>query len=394
MSRYVFELSIMFIRRVLRRKIYILSANDRFNYGDLLFPYILMHYLPQYREQMVVCSTTESDLSESGALPTKDFSVLEHMSVFRRNVVIVGGGECLFCSWNDILGYVRENSSRSTDRFPTRYPFTIAKKELKHLDVMIYNAVGCHQLNEKKELYGNEENKEILADSDYISVRDSPTSLGISRMGLEHTLCPDSAILMSRVFPKRSLSDRVSEQTRLAQQRGPYLFFQIGLVHMKTWIEDYVKVLCRVYLEKGLHLCLCPIGTAIGHDDPIALKQIADVLSSMLPFGAYTLMNNPSVWDIMSLIANSEMYVGSSLHGAITAMSYNIPLVAFGPRKLQVYIETWYDTIGSEYSFVAIDNLEKKVFQRLENRFTISVEEQMKLAEQSLRRIRRIVSWH
>ena len=104
------------------------------------------------------------------------------------------------------------------------------------------------------------------------------------------------------------------------------------------------------------------------------------------------MIDNPSIWDIMSLISQAEIYVGSSLHGAITAMSYNRPLIGFGPRKLQTYIETWYETNAYEYSFVSIDNLERKIKQRLDNGFTLPPEEQMNLVEESFGRMRKLIS--
>lgn len=362
---------------------YILCASDRFNYGDLLFPFIVRNYFKDIIDRFVICSTTESDMSDRGALVTESFHVLQEMKSRQLNILMIAGGECIFCDWKDILGYVRkENESDAKRSFPTRYPFTISKKELPHLDIILYNSVGCHQLNERKELYDNTENKKILKSADYISVRDNATSLGMNRLKLVHYCCPDSAILISRLFDSAYLNKRVSSVVKDIQKMK-YLFFQIGLVHLKSWTKDFSEILSNIAVEKDVHLCLCPIGTALDHDDPTALQMVAQYL----PNAVYTMVENPSIWDIMSLISQAEIYVGSSLHGAITAMSYNRPLIAFGPRKLQVYIETWYDTIGSEYSFVSIDNLERRVKQRLDNQFTISAEKQMDLVEKSFERM-------
>ena len=366
---------------------YILCASDRFNYGDLLFPFLVRSYFQDIIDKFIICSTTESDMSDRGALATEGFHVLQEMKSSRLNILMIAGGECIFCNWKDILGYVKKEDVTEEEKdFPTCYPFTISKEELSNLDIILYNSVGCHQLNEKKELYDNTENRRILESADYISVRDNMTSLGMDRLNIVHHCCPDSAILMSRLFDSAYLNKRTSSVVKDVQKKK-YLFFQIGLVHLKMWTKVYAEILLRIAVEKNIHLCLCPIGTALGHDDPVALQMVAQ----HLPADVYTMIENPSIWDIMSLISNAEIYVGSSLHGAITAMSYNRPLITFGQRKLQVYIETWYDTIGSEYSFVSIENLERRIKQRIDNHFTISAENQMNLAEMSFKRMHKII---
>lgn len=369
---------------------YIHCASDRFNYGDLLFPYVVVGYFKDIIDDFIICSTTESDLSDRGALKTEGFHVLQEMNPLHYNILMVAGGECIFCEWKDILGYVREDTEPNAEKiYPTRYPFTISKQELPHIDRLLYNSVGCHQLDEREDLYGNAQNRDIMASADYVSVRDKTTSSGMNRLKVDHYCSPDSAILLSRMYDATYLQGRTTHIVREVQKKR-YLFFQIGLVHLKLWTRDFAEILSRIAAEKNVHLCLCPIGTALGHDDHIALKKVAE----LLPTDIYTMIDNPSIWDIMSLISQAEMYVGSSLHGAITAMSYNRPLIGFGPRKLQTYIETWYETNADEYSFVSIDNLERRVKQRLDNKFTISAERQMSLVEESFGRMRTLIcSW-
>lgn len=256
-----------FYRNIAKKKVYILCANDRFNYGDLLFPYILKHYFKGAFDKFIICSTTSSDMSQRGALKTKDFAVLTKMSALSFNTLIVGGGECIFCNWRDILNYVSDNVLDKDFLPPTVYPFTIKKSELRNLNCIIYNSVGCHQLNERIQLYESESNKQILESADYIAVRDSPTSLGMSKMNIVHHLCADSAILMSKIFDNVYLSLASSPQVKNIQTQR-YLFFQIGFVHLKGKAKQYADILTNVYKEKNIHICFCPIGTARGHDDP------------------------------------------------------------------------------------------------------------------------------
>lgn len=376
------------IKRIMCKKtMYIHCASDRFNYGDLLFPHIVTRYFRDVIDDFVICSTTESDLTDRGALKTEGFHVLQEMKPFRYNILVVAGGECIFCDWKDILGYVREESESDGERdYPTRYPFTISKQELSHIDRLLYNSVGCYQLDEKEELYSSVRNREIMKSADYVSVRDKTTYSGMNRLKVKNYCYPDSAILLSRLYDIAYLQKYTTNIVKEVQKKR-YLFFQIGLVHLKLWAKNFAEILSHVAEEKNIHLCFCPIGTALGHDDPIALNKVAE----FLPANIYTIIDNPSIWDIMSLISQAEIYVGSSLHGAITAMSYNRPLVGFGPRKLQTYLETWYEAAGNEYSFVSIDHLERKILRRLDNKFIIPSAQQMSLVEESFGRMRKLI---
>lgn len=50
----------------------------------------------------------------------------------------------------------------------------------------------------------------------------------------------------------------------------------------------------------------------------------------------------------MYLIKHARIYVGTSLHGTITAMSYDTAFISHGPLKLKNYIMTWLDN-GEEH---------------------------------------------
>ena len=85
-------------------------------------------------------------------------------------------------------------------------------------------------------------------------------------------------------------------------------------------------------------ICLCPIGMALGHTDSVALRRIADLMTDN-----YFEIKDPNIFDIMWLIKHSKMYIGVSLHGAISAMSFNVPYIGYGSLKVKYYFEQWTD---------------------------------------------------
>src|SRR5690606_17054773 len=88
--------------------------------------------------------------------------------------------------------------------------------------------------------------------------------------------------------------------------------------------------------ESSLGICLCPIGKALNHDDQQALLAVQSILNC-----PSTYFDAENIWDIMYLIANCKAYIGTSLHGAITSMSYEVPHVGLVAEKLDAYLSTW-----------------------------------------------------
>ena len=58
-----------------------------------------------------------------------------------------------------------------------------------------------------------------------------------------------------------------------------------------------------------------------------------------------------SVWEIAEVIATSAAFVGTSLHGAITALAYSVPFVSLDQvSKLEAYLETWGRPVAASVS--------------------------------------------
>lgn len=381
----------------MKKRLYILAPNDRFNYGDLLFPYIIRHYFSKYFDDIKFVSTTMSDLSEKGGIPTDSYSELFKMDANWENHLIVAGGESLCANWLTILSFVNKNVSfisklaykfgqifgKSSVKFfskiveilyktKTHYVFSIGKDEIPHIKTIAYNALGGSWfLNNKK---FDKRTIEILSSVDYFSVRDADTSKALKKNGIKHFLCPDTAILMSEVFSEEYLQNHLS--IPFERFNGKYIFFQ-GNHNMWRDKEDCAARQLKILQEKtGYKLCLCPIGTALGHLDQIALKNISMKFDRTINF---ELVENPNIFDIMWLIKHAQIYIGSSLHGTITAMSFGVPFVGYGPRKVGAYIEQW--TSDYENCFCSKDFILDKAIKIIQSNFKSCSNEQKSLVK-------------
>lgn len=337
-----------------------LAPNDRFNYGDLLFPYVIEHYFSRYFDDIVFVSTTESDLTEKGGVKTKGYPELFKTEGGWENHLIVAGGESLCVGWFGILSYVRNwvhvlyKISSKVAKIPfgrffynacdalirrvyktnTLFVFSVGKNELSQFKTIAYNALGGSWLL-KSDLLDRQAVKNILCSVDYFSVRDEDTSMALEQRDIPHVLCPDTAIMMADIFDEEYLLSKLSISKDMA--KTPYVFFQGNL---RIWTKKYDLAASQLgYIAQKMKckICLCPIGTALGHSDHVALQKISHLMDKETFF----YINQPNVFDIMWLIKHSKMYIGSSLHGTITAMSFGIPYLGYGPNKLKAYIEQW-----------------------------------------------------
>lgn len=392
------------------RKLYILAPNDRFNYGDLLFPYVLDHYFRDLVDEVVFCSSSEADLTAMGGHRTQPFYRLYEADPADENYLVVAGGESLIVSWCGIFSFIYPSFSRIVrffqrlrvpyllygslleafirKRFRTRtkFPFAIGKNELPQFKRVIYNSLGGSAIRRSYHILYSAKAKAVYQSVDYLAVRDQVTHDGLLKLGVESQICADSAVLMSKVFTRNGIISRMDPQLLICV-RDKYLFFQIGESYVRGHVEVIADALLRIHKQTGLRLVLCPIGTALGHSDHIALAQVA----GHLPVSAYQLVEKPSVWDIMGLIAQAALYVGTSLHGTITAMSFGTDFLAYGPLKLKAYIERWVADAGSTPLFTTIPQLEEDVYRRLASPYHYDPTGQFQSIEGSFAHIRELM---
>lgn len=338
------------------RVLYILAPSDRFNYGDLLFPHIVQYYFKDCVDKIIFCSTSKSNLTKFGGITTESFRSLFRAKRCDDNFLIVAGGDSLFIDWQTILSFVDSHAKYFyiADNFlgttffstfykkfkyhaTTLYPFSIGKDELCNMKKVFYNSLGGSLLEQKKDSLNKEKVIKVLKTVDYISIRDKPTHDLLRLYGIKNIMVPDSAILMSDIFSEDFLSSHISPSIKDLLKKK-YIFFQINAEHGNDKEKYYSDLLSSTAKEYKFHICLCPIGLAPGHSDDVPLMKIHEKI-----LGLSTFIRNPTIWDIMYLIKHARIYVGTSLHGTITAMSYDTVFISHGPLKLKNYIMTWLD---------------------------------------------------
>ena len=362
------------------RSIVIYGATDRFNYGDLLFPIILSHAAklihPGCRIENV--SIKKSDFLKRGGLPTKSMrNMISSGELDEFDRIIIAGGQVLNASWTTIISYLGPDLNLSlrvirkffgkakADIFarylsgiPWHQPFVIPSGFFKNGSVA-YNAVGGVSIEQLPADYLSVLLRSVEA-ADYVSVRDKATQEAFGRLGVEVHLVPDSAVVMSSIFSKNTLFEKISPHVSeyLSNNSGAYLVFQIGINFVKNREESIARTIECIARDQGLKVVLLAIGTAIGHEDQIALRNIRKHIGQSVDvFELY----EGSIWEIMLMISEAAFYLGTSLHGAITAISFAVPHMPFTNQvvKLKEFLMTW--DLPEQANHFDIDDHSKKL---------------------------------
>ncbi len=331
----------------------IIGAFDRYNYGDLLFPIILERFLHEKfgnNTKINVYGLIDSNLSNIGALETKSYDKMPKSGIF-----IIGGGDVIGSNILDLYIHLQKNTTYALifkilkKIIPKKHLY---KKVMKKLNVynkypwvlnneknrtIIYNSVGSGPLA-KLNNYDKNEIKKLLNTSDYISVRDdfSKKNLELEKV----KTYPDSAILMSKYFSTEELIKKSSEEINsFINKNKKYICFQVNKEFLKmNSLEEVTKQLSYI-ISRGYKIVLLPIGFAAGHEDCISLNKIYKKMNSK----DVVYFSNINIFEIMHLISKSYCFIGTSLHGNLTAMSFAVRHIGLRRKysKLDNNLDTW-----------------------------------------------------
>ncbi|WVM88263.1 polysaccharide pyruvyl transferase family protein [Halopseudomonas pachastrellae] len=345
------------------RKVKILGPTDRYNYGDLLFPLIIKKHLAKTGIEVENYALVDSDLSSYNALKTQNITTFYNNLSDNDNIVIAGG-ESLCATWGDLYSYLNSSFSRIASprisraldrRIPitncgarklargkTEYPFSFCTDELGVEANISLNAVGGSALSTWSDARKAELARK-LSKHEIVSVRDMVTYRELEKTNILHNLSlhPDTAILMKELLGDEMQKFACSHKnTQIIGEE--YIFFQVGAEKAES-LSVIHSELSKILASTSLDLVLCPIGHAYGHEDFKPLGILFDSLTKTYPGRVIFFREMKSVFEVMHLISKSRCYIGTSLHGAITALSFGVPYATFNLKikKLTSFLQTW-----------------------------------------------------
>lgn len=362
-------------------KVHLLGAFDRFNYGDLLFPIIFRNELNHWNKttESAIFALIESDLAEYGAMPTQPLrSLYKKENIKSGDTVIFAGGGTVGVDWsymysnllgqtgNAFLHYcsrvfgpeIVDKASRFRFGGKSVFPWLASPEEFPVAIKIAYNAIGGSEF-EHLSPQVQQQKLQILRQATYLSVRDARTRDLFSPVEdqVSVELAPDSAVLMSEQYPISTLR-KLSTPGMLQQIDGKnYLCFQCNLDYKRAHENEIIRSLEEIYEAYGLQAILLPIGRYAGLDDHIAMRELRQKIRTPCE----TISDQASIFEIMLAVASSKVFVGTSLHGNVTAQSFAVPHLGLSDRpcKVDYYLNTW--DLPEQSQCVPIENIAKMV---------------------------------
>lgn len=333
------------------------------NYGDLLYPVVFRRILERHdaRTRVHPYSNLDDEAPLAADFRTRALRSLFDAGLPQPGAIVVGGGDILRTDSElvaehyraaqdgragkllrtlgpaDFLQYLVRNrlppprgSKFYAARFNARWmshpgpgPFLINRDDLPGAPPVCYLSCGVpHE-------FSPAESGRVASTFDkanYIYLRDEQSSAKLMRAGVGRTIrvAPDLIVTLSDCFPHETeLRRGRAILSRYGVDVGrPVLCFQ-SKPHTGFSPEEVVRQLTLYRQRTGAEVALLPLGYC--HRDHHFLSEVAKRAG-----GAFKFVGVRSVFDMMAVIAAGSVFVGTSMHGNITAFSYGLPHL-YGP---------------------------------------------------------------
>ncbi|MEY2194026.1 polysaccharide pyruvyl transferase family protein [Neobacillus sp. BF23-41] len=389
-------------------KICIVGAFDRYNYGDILFPIVIEKYIKDNLKEELNDFTIEfyalkdTDLTSIKGVKTKSIKYLKNDVKDGNNIIIIAGGDVLpvriFYAYSDLIENKLINTLMSQsirifgtgiyDKFlinyydlSSKFPWIIKNDDNNIKNHVYYNAVGASSIYKLPQKDLNVM-KGLLEKSDYISVRDLKSEANLNNIGIKPLVYPDSAIIMSELFSDEFLLDNTTQEVKnYISKNSGYVCLQMNMYSLKGNEDRVVSEVEKLIKETNLKLVLLPIGKANNHNDLDALR----IIKSKLGIDAY-LPEDLNIYDVMYLIAKSNLFIGTSLHGNITAISFGVPHLGLNKNieKLDYFLKCWdIEEIDGCINVDEINKAVQKIIKIDRKKLLIKRDELIRLANEN-----------
>lgn len=170
----------------------------------------------------------------------------------------------------------------------------------------------------------------VLREASAINVRDANSSALLNEHGIVHTLAPDLVHTLTRTRP------------RPRPARPTDVLIQISHAHLaKAGHEAYARAIVGSRGLQGLPIRLFLAGTARGHDSVRSYRRLIAAVRALEPAVDIAICPARRPLDLVDAIASARLWIGLSLHGRIVSAAYGVPRVSLKKRKLDDYARSW-----------------------------------------------------
>ena len=209
---------------------------------------------------------------------------------------------------------------------------------------IIYHSVGGTALSQvANDTKLRDSLESSLRKATYISVRDEQTRAQLSELfGIRAELSPDASFALKSVLGDEIAGASHLEPVRQVKALGPYVVFQSNTQFLSSAGLSYAAERIAEMADRiQTAVVLQPTGTAFSHDSMSQLAALGTLIATRYPHIQIYLQRNRNFFVQIAVVANALAWIGTSLHGRITAIAMRVPAVNFENHKVKAVAETW-----------------------------------------------------
>jgi polysaccharide pyruvyl transferase WcaK-like protein len=317
------------------KKTILYGAFGRHNFGDILFPHIVLRLIKENinESEIEFCDVVSRDMTEVGGHDVK--SIVNFIDYEDDVNVVHVGGEVGYCTMKSALRYchpLTDEQKIETERlnkYKMSLGYILPKSLFKKPKIFIANSIGGLSPT----------SREYFKDFDHVSFRDEWSYKTLSSRKIHCKLTPDSAILTKYFF-----NDLISSRTSFDSIKNihnkigtKYIAIQLNCGYLKSSISAE-KILNKIIAKTKLPIVFFCAGVAFGHDSLDLYKE----RFGNLPTDKVHFFDSLNIWDICNVISNAKLVIGTSLHVRILSQQFLRPRVTVCVSgKQRAFIEKW-----------------------------------------------------
>lgn len=316
------------------------------NYGDLLFPHVVAHLLGETVSELRCYSPRgrNPDWEDTyAARPVRQFALDSPPAL-----CLIGGGNIIHARPTPLPDYA---DVFDNPRFTYGSLWLGASMLAASVGARLaWNAPGVPAPIEGA--WARRLRDLTLAATEYVSVRDEASRTYLGASFGRPVVLPDTALKLRSIWPAASLQVHARKAFESRGMATPDRWIAIHL--NERYIDSDLPRACASInrIAAGLEAVPALIAIAPCHDDDNLARRASRLLNGPVLVADRV----HGLKEIAALIAHAQAYVGSSMHGAITALAYRRPALAVAhtrtikflglleqisdPYRLQ---ETWRD---------------------------------------------------
>lgn len=305
----------------------LIGTFDVDNYGDCMFPELYAHLIrTRFGDVEITLYSPSSKAAEIlsfatiHALPT--VAELDALSVFDDDVLLLVGGEVIGYGHNSGIYNFRRNTLSALLRLWLA-PLLAARADGPRPTFFAAHAVGAKTMPDKI----NALIAQCLAAADRVRFRDEFSNEWIKTEDVQFDVDVDPMFLISHLCAQQEWVDRAQAHLPDTLKPNGYLAAQLTIRYGGNDFAAWAKAIGQISRDRGLPVLLVPICHFL--DDERLLNHVRPLLEAE-GVETYLAKGRVNVKDTAALVGLSAGYIGSSLHGAVTAVSFGKPVAVLG----------------------------------------------------------------